>query len=306
MIKKLLSLSLILASTQVFGLYFYVGQFGEKQPENGFKTSTCNWGRSLHYVADLYKMKPGFADIVNIRHSQIVELDQNLNVGGINSVVGKLVYAKGKNIKITNTLSAELQTSKMSFENCTLDVGKHLNFNFWHKARNGGISTVEFIDTKAMFYGSIFCIVPVHPDVKFNHFAGPDIILKGKSQVTFGTGVVIDEIFNEMPDTWKFTFKFVVTDNVPMLAIDGEAKTKGITFEFDTKSLNAKGGTYPLLTLVDKNSKFENPKFVLNGQPYLLGNGFTANGKSCKIVMAPSPLGKDTKTENDIVLIISK
>ncbi len=307
MIKKLLTLSLFCSATSLFGFGFYVGQWGEKQPENGFKTSTCNWGRSLHYTTDLFKMKPGISDSIAVRGGQVVELDQNLNIGGLTSVVGKLVYAKGKNIKLRENINTELQTSKISFENCTLEVGKHLQFNYWHKSRRGGISTVEFIDTKANINGCIFCIVPVHPDVDFKNAAGPNIVLKGKSQVSFGTGVVIDEIFNEKPSTWKFTFKFVITDSVPALVLDNEVKAKGITFEFDTNSFKvAKAGIYPLLTLVERDSNFTNSKFILNGQPYTLGNSFTAGGKSVKIEMAPSPLGKDTKTANDIVLVISK
>ncbi len=306
MIKKILLFLLVCSAANVFGLTFYVGQHGEKMPENGFKTSNCNWGRSLHYATELYKMKPCTIDEIHVRGGQIVEIDQNLNIGSIVSVVGQLVYAKGKTIKLSNRLTMELQSSKMSFEKCNLDVGKSLTFAFWHKSRRGGLATLEFIDTTANFGGTMVTIVPVHPDVSFKNFAGPYIVLKGKTKLRFGTGVVIDEIYNEMPNIWKCTFKFEMTDSIPMLVIENEAKAKGITFEFDTKNIKAKPGTYALMTLTDRSSKFENSKFILNGKPYTLGSSFNANGKSAKIEMGPSPIGKDSSTANDIILTISK
>ena len=306
--KNIFTILLTCAATSLFALEFYVGNVGDKQPEGGYKISNCPWGRSLHYKTDLYKMRPLTTDNIVGRGGQTIEIDQNLNVGGITSIVSKLIYAKSKKINLRNSLSLELHQSKVQFDDCELKVGKHLRFTYWHKSNYGGISTVEFNNTKAEFKGSIFCIVPVHPKVEFAGFCGPNIILRGNSKVSFGFGAVIDEIFYEVPNRWKAKINFVLEDNkVPMLAFGGEAKVRGVDFEFNTRNAkNVKPGTYPLLTLTDKDSKFANAKFVLNGASYNLGDSFNLGGRNAKIVMGASPQGRDSSTANDILLIVSK
>ena len=59
-------------------------------------------------------------------------------------------------------------------------------------------------------------------------------------------------------------------------------------------------------TLTDKDSKFANAKFVLNGASYNLGDSFNLGGRNAKIVMGASPQGRDSSTANDILLIVSK
>ena len=307
MIKKILTFLLVCATSSLFALEFYVGNVGDKQPEGGYKISKCDWGRSLHYKTDLYKMRPVTTDNIVGRSNQTIEIDQNLNVGGITSIVSRLIYAKGRQIKLRNNLSTELYQSKIQFDDCTLEVGKHLRFTYWHKSNYGGISTVEFNNTKANFKGSIFCVVPVHPKVEFSGFCGPNIILRGNTQVSFGHGAVIDEIFYEIPNRWKAKINFIAEDDkAPKLAFDGEVKCRGIEFEFNTKGAKLKPGTYPLLTLLDKDSKFTDSKYFLNGGSYTLGTTFDLGGKTAKIVLGVSPLGRDSKTENDILLIVSK
>ncbi len=307
--RNIFTILLMCATSSLFALEFYVGNVGDKQPEGGYKISNCPWGRSLHYKTDLYKgMQPLSTDNIVGRGNQTIEIDKNLKIGGLTSIVSKLIYAKNKKISLTNNLTTELHQSKIQFDNCELEVGKHLRFTYWHKSNYGGISTVEFNNTKAEFKGSIFCIVPVHPKVEFAGFCGPNIVLRGNSKVSFGFGAVIDEIFYEIPNRWKANISFVVEDKkVPMLVFDGEVNARGINFEFNTK--NAKGlkaGTYPLLTLIERNSKFSNSKYILNGQSYNLGDSFKISGKEAKIVLGASPLAKDVSTANDILLVISK
>ena len=308
MIKRILTIFLAVAAGSVFGLGFYVGNHDDKQPEGGYKTSTCPWGRSLHYQTDLYRSKPGIADTIVGRGGQTIEIDQNLSIGGISSIVSKLIFAKGKTIKLRDNIRLEVKNSKMLFEDCTVDVGKNLEFPFWHKSTVGGISTLEIVNSKVTFGGGMICIIPIHPDAKFNGYGGPNIVLKGGSQLYFGTGLVIDEIFYEIPSSWKCTFKFVPSDGkVPTMAVKGNFTTRGITFEFDTQNAGSvRPGVYTLLNLMDKDAKFLNPKFFLNGSSYSMGGNFKIGGKSAKIDWGASPNGKDTATANDIILTVSK
>lgn len=308
MIKHILTILLAISSGSVFGLGFYVDNLPTQPPENGYKTSTCIWGRSLHYRTDLYKSKPGITDTIVGRGGQTIEIDQNLNIGGLSSIYSKLIFAKGKTIKLRDGINLEVKQSKMLFEDCTVDVGKSLTFPFWHKSDHGGISTFELVNSKVTFEGGMVCIIPVRPEVKFSGYGGPNIVLKGNTQLYFGTGLVIDEIFHEIPTSWKCTFKFVLSDGkVPSMAVKGKFTTRGITFEFDTKNAgNVKPGVYTLVNLMDKDAKFQNSKFILNGNAYSMGGNFVISGKPAKIEFAPAPNGKDTATANDIVLTISK
>lgn len=309
MLKKLFTFFATAAvASSTFGLGFFVGQQGEPMPENGFKMSTCNWGRSLHYKTDLYKIKPGPADWVNTRGGQIFEIDQNIYVNGLSSIASKLIYAKDRKIKIREDIRQELQTSKIQFENCTVDVGDNFHFAFWEKSQRAGVATLELDDTTMNIGGSIFCLIPVHPDVDLKTTAGPMFVLTGNSKLNVGYGALFDSIFDEKPEVWKIEFKLVgKNDHMPQAYFGNEVKADKVLFDIDVKNLKiSKPGTYPIVTLADKNSSFKNARFIVNGRTYSLGDAITVNGKNAKIVMGASPFGKDSKTENDILLIISK
>ena len=116
MIRNILTTLLICATSSLFALEFFVGNVGDKEPEGGYKISKCDWGRSLHYKTDLYKMRPVTTDVITGRGGQTIEIDQNLNIGGITSIVSKLIYAKGRQIKLRNNLTTELHQSKIQFD----------------------------------------------------------------------------------------------------------------------------------------------------------------------------------------------
>ena len=156
--------------------------------------------------------------------------------------------------------------------------------------------------------GSIFCLVPVHPDVDFKNPAGPLFVLSGNSKLNVGYGALFDSIFDEKPENWKIEFKFIgKNDHMPQAYFGNEVKADRVLFDIDVRNLKiSKPGVYPIVTLADKNSAFRNAKFIVNGRSYNLGDSITVNGKSAKITMGASPFGKDSKTENDILLTISK
>ncbi len=305
--KKIATFLLLAAASSAFALEFLVAQPGEQPPKEGFKTSTCTWGRNLHYKTDYYKTKPASGDSVVFRHGQVVEIDQNVYWRNMSTNVSKLVFSKGHNIKLRYGIAMEMHPSKMQYEKCNIDLGENLSFNYWEKSAWGGIATFELIDTKFNALGGIICIIPVHPEVKFNDLCGPLIVFKGNTQAHFGTGMVVDEIFTENPQMWQFKMRFVLSgESAPKVVFDGEFKAKSIHFDIVNENASLKPGVYPLMTLNDKDSAFINPTFTLDGKSYSLGSSFTVGGKSAKVVMGASPLGRDSKTENDILLIISK
>lgn len=309
MTKKLFTILLSCTTATLFGLDFYVANasWGKDAPEGGFKYSTCPWGQSFHYDADLYKTKPGWADTLTTRSNQIVEFDKNFKVGNLNLHNPKLAYAKGKTIDILGDFSTQLGTTgKMSFEDCKMTAGKNMRLNYWHKARSDGRTVLSFTNTIFNLKGSLFCIIPVHPDAKLRGECGPIFNLKGSTKLNFGTSAVIDEIFFEQQKTWKFRFNFIPTDKVPSLSFGTEIKVRGLEINVDTKDAKLKPGTYALVTIADRGSMIKDCKFFLNGQSYRIGNSFQINGQSAEINYGVSPDGKDTSNQNDIVLIIKK
>ena len=306
MTKRLLLFFIATAASSLFGLEFYVGQVGEKTPEGGFKISNCNFGRSYHYKTDLYKIKPCSVDNLTVRPYQTVEFDQNLNIGGLGFDAPKLVFAKGKTIKLRNSWGSELSSGKIHLQDCNVEIGHNLNFSFWHKRTWGGVANIELENTKMLVKGSVVCVVAVHPEVTLNNRCGSEIVLNGNSQLTFGTGAVIDEIFATNHDVWSFRFKFIIKGDTPPRLTFNEIKARGLEFFFEVKDAKIKPGTYPLVTLIDRDSALSDSVFKLNGQPYTLGSRFSVGGKDARIEFGASPAGKDSKTANDLLLIISK
>ena len=309
MTKKLLTILLTSATATLFGLEFFVANafWAKDAPEGGYKYSTCPWGQSFHYDADLYKTKPGWGDTLTVRSNQIIEFDKNFKIGSLNLHLPKLAYAKGKTIDIRENFITQLGgTSKMSFEDCKINCGKNMHLNYWHKARSSGRTVLSFTDTIFNLKGSLFCIIPVHPDAKLRGDCGPIFNLKGSTKLQFATSAVIDEIFFEQPKTWKFRLNFIPTDKVPSIAFGTEIKVRGLEINLETKDAKLKPGTYALVTIVDRGSKLKDFKFFLNGQSYGIGNTFQINGNTAEINYGVSPDGKDSSNQNDIVLIIKK
>ena len=305
--KRITTLFFTIAYCHVFGLGFLPGQPGGEMPEGGFKTSTCPWGRSLHYVTDEYHTKPSSTDNVTMRGGQIVEIDQNIYWGSLSLNVPKLVFAKGKKLKFRQGINIEMHPSKLQLENCTVEMNENLSFNYWHKSRWGGMATLELIDTKFDTLGGLICIVPVHPDVTFNDPCGVNFILKGKTHANFGTGAVIDDIFSELPNMWKFKIRFVVTkDGVPSLKFNYLTNAKNVEFYIDIEDTNIKPGTYALMTLEDRNSSFDNSTYFVNGNSYGLGTSFNVGKHKGKVILGPSPTGKDSTGQNDLLLVIER
>lgn len=302
--------SLIALALNASALTFYCGQHGDPEDQKNVKWSNCTWTNSLVFKVKPYKTKPGVNDVVVVRHGGFI-LNVDLNPEVRELIVGdsSTLVCDKRNIKVRKNFQLPLTVkgalTLADIKNSNIDVRGSLYFTLWHKRRQAGIAELRLEDSKMNVKGDIIATLPVNPLYSSDEKAGFVVHILGSTILNFEGGTLIDSIVKDDPKQFFNKFKFATKNGfVPTVKFGKDAEIESADLEFDIKG-ELKNGTYALAEFDKKKSGFSAVRSVkLNGKPYNFGDEVNVGGKTVVVKKGASPKSKDTKTENDILLII--
>lgn len=194
--------------------------------------------------------------------------------------------------------------TKQKWERCSVEGGSY-EVTFWTEAKSAGKAHLSLSDTKFNIKGDFICTIPANPIIKNAIRAGVEVLLEGASDMQFGGGAMIDSIIADENDQWFFKWTFKEKDGkVPHALFNRRAQFAKCDIEVDVSD-KVKSGKYGLIEFADKRSGITAPRsVVVNGAEVKLGDTFKVGKRTGKVYLGA--FGKDSKTENDLVLEISK
>ena len=314
--KKLFFLSAVMAMVSTsFSMQYYAGKY-RPDDDSGYdlKWSTCVWGNNVNFETLPLPGKPGANDYVSVRPGARFnfEIDGNYTVHTFGSADSARTYAKGRNLKFRKMFRASLatsnsQTTRSEWEKCNIECGGPLEISYWQEARQAGKLLFVFDDTKLTLKGDLNCTIPANPEiVKNENRAGIDFTVVGASNILFNGGANVDSIIVDKNDEWMFKWTFKEkAGKLPYVFFNRRAEFEKCDIEL-VVSDKVKVGVYGLLEFQDRKSGIKNPRsVVINGETYKLGDEFKIGKLKGKLSLGA--FGKrDKKTENDLILTISK
>ncbi len=278
------------------------------------KWSSAKWFSNGNYVSTSKPLptKPGPGDNASvIWGGYTLELDQDVNVANLGVGADSDLFAKKRNIKVKRNLSIAMshnskRGTNVKFDGCNIELGRGISFSFYDRAQSAGYTNVEFKDTNLDAKGDFVCLVPANDRFKNKEPMGITMRIDGKNMLDFGGGVVMDEIFKLHPREWFFKWRFEENNGqIGTVRFSKLAKLDSSILEVKLSD-KLKPGKYTLMEFNDKKSFFKPSKVLLNGKPYNMGETVSVGGKSVVLRMGASPLGRDTRTENDLILEVLK
>ena len=302
-------LPLFLLSVSAGAMSYYPGNYGAE--DRNAKWSNCVWGNNVNFETEPLPGKPGSNDTVTVRPGNwVFEIDGNFNVSQFHTGDNSRSFAKNRNFKTRRKLSLSLATvnngvTRQEWEKCVVETGGPFEVTFWHEAVRAGRGVLALTDTKLSVRGDLVCTFPANPIIKNELRAGFEISLEGASDLNFGGGALIDSIISDQNDEWMFKWTFKEKDGkLPHAFFQRRAQFDKCDVEVSV-SEKAKSGKYGLLEFQDKRSGLANIRSVtLNGSEYKLGDEFKLGKRTAKLYIGA--FGRDSKTENDLILEIGK
>lgn len=306
--KSFFTLSILSAAISAMSMQFYCGEYDAAN--RNVKWSNCIWGNNVNFKTEPLKGKPGPADSVTVRPGcWNFEIDGNYNVGTFHTGDGSTSIAKGRNFKVKRRIRISIACynagmTKQKWERCSVEGGSY-EVTFWTEAKSAGKAHLSLSDTKFNIKGDFICTIPANPIIKNAIRAGVEVLLEGASDMQFGGGAMIDSIIADENDQWFFKWTFKEKDGkVPHALFNRRAQFAKCDIEVDVSD-KVKSGKYGLIEFADKRSGITAPRsVVVNGAEVKLGDTFKVGKRTGKVYLGA--FGKDSKTENDLVLEISK
>lgn len=308
--KTLAFFYLSIFAATAFPMNHFAGKVNPSKEDKDLKWTTAKWYDNGDFETKALPSKPGPNDNTTLRWgSYKLTVDCDVNIASFSIGDDSKLICNKRNFKTKRNFNLAISPygeSRAEFTGSNVDIGGSLSYSFYEKHTKASYANFKATDSKINIKNDLTVIIPFNGRVKNPAKRGGKIELEGKTTMSFGNGTVIDSLIKDMPTEWMFRFIFREKDgNIPTISFEKEANLDGCEFEFDIK--NAKPGTYTLIRFDNKKSGIGKPnKVMLNGKDYAFGSEFKIGNKSAKIMLAPSPNSKDTRTPNDLILQISK